>query len=59
MSDSHDHDRRAARLEIPPCPMCAGADVRVTVRMEFVLYLRCWSCGWVWSIPKPGIEGVE
>ena len=34
--------------------MCKHDDPRVTVRTDYVLYLRCEHCAAVWSVPKPG-----
>jgi hypothetical protein len=30
----------------------------VTTRTDYVLYIRCWACAYVWSVPKPGREPV-
>jgi len=48
-------ERRSAtaRLLIPPCGQCQRPTVRVVVRTEYVLYLRCSSCGHVWNVPNP------
>jgi uncharacterized Zn finger protein len=49
-------ERRKNRLVLSPCLEC-GADheIRVTVRTDYVLYVRCGSCGHVWSVAKPGV----
>ena len=47
-------DRRQNRLILPACSVCRHDDPRVTVRTDYVLYLRCMHCGGVWSVPKPG-----
>ena len=47
-------DRRQNRLILPACSVCKHDDPRVTVRTDYVLYLRCEHCAAVWSVPKPG-----
>jgi hypothetical protein len=47
-------DRRQNQLLLPACSVCKHEDPRVTVRTDYVLYLRCDHCGSVWSVPKPG-----
>ncbi len=47
-------ERRKNRLVIPPCLECgAERDLRVTVRTDYVIYVRCGRCGYVWSETKP------
>ena len=46
---------RLRRLEIPPCPECVPGKVTVAVRTDYVVYLRCTSCGQVWSVPRPDV----
>jgi hypothetical protein len=46
-------ERRTRRLSIPPCPNCA-APPRVVSRTDYVLYVRCAQCAYVWCIEKPG-----
>jgi hypothetical protein len=47
-------DRRQNRLILPVCSVCKHDEPRVTVRTDYVLYLRCEHCAAVWSVPKPG-----
>lgn len=49
-------DRRRNRLILPACSACRHDGPRVTVRTDYVLYLRCEHCGAVWSVPKPGCD---
>ena len=49
-------DRRLDRLTPPRCDVCGQASTHVTVRTDWVLYLRCEYCGAVWNVPKPGCE---
>ena len=49
-------DRRLKRLKPPTCSVCGQDDTRVTLRTDYVLYLRCDRCGSIWSVPKPGCE---
>jgi len=48
-------DRRnpRGRFVVPPCQHCQQATGAVVSRTPYVLYLRCHSCGHVWSVPKP------
>ena len=47
------YDRRANRLELLPCEQCTKGPVKVTLRTEYVLYLRCEHCGHIWTMRKP------
>jgi uncharacterized Zn finger protein len=50
----HQHDRRNKRLTLPPCSQCETAEkIKVVVRTDYVLYLRCHGCGNFWSVRKP------
>ncbi len=49
-------ERRQNRLKLPRCPECQSANARVTLRTDYVLYLRCDPCGIVWSVPKPEVD---
>ena len=51
-----DIERRSQRFSPPPCSSCGSADTSVTCRTPYVIYVRCWGCGAVWSEPKPGVE---
>jgi predicted nucleic-acid-binding Zn-ribbon protein len=51
-------DRRLQRLTVPPCKRCGSASTGVATRTDYVLYVRCQTCGYVWSLPKPGREPV-
>jgi uncharacterized Zn finger protein len=47
-------ERRRERLVIAPCPQCGDHDlVRVTVRTDYVIYIRCGACGSMWNEVKP------
>jgi hypothetical protein len=42
------------RLFTPPfCESCESSKTEVATRTDYVLYIRCWACGHVWSVPKP------
>jgi hypothetical protein len=43
-------------MQLPPCPDCGCALVRVLTRTDYVLYVRCPACLTLWSVPKPGVE---
>jgi hypothetical protein len=38
--------------------MCEGPAVGVVSRLDYVLYLRCPTCGHVWSADKPGVVKI-
>ena len=48
-----DFERRVARLELPVCPTCGNAAVSITLRTDWVIYLRCPACSNMWNAPKP------
>jgi hypothetical protein len=52
------HDRRRLAFKPPPCESCGSANTEVTTRTDYVLYIRCWACAHVWSVPKPGRESI-
>ena len=52
-------ERRQQRLTIPPCENCGSTSTGVATRTEYVVYLRCPACWYVWSLPKPGRELVS
>jgi hypothetical protein len=37
---------------ITSCPRCQSPSVSAMVRTDFVVYLRCPDCAWVWAIPE-------
>jgi hypothetical protein len=47
-------DRRQDRLRLAPCAACEHDDVRVILRTPHLLYLRCYGCTHLWTVPKPG-----
>jgi hypothetical protein len=47
-------DRRQNRLQVARCAACEHDDVRVILRTPHVLYLRCYACTHLWTVPKPG-----
>jgi transcription elongation factor Elf1 len=49
-------ERRRHTFTPPFCESCGSAKTEVTARTDYVLYIRCWVCGHVWSVPKPGCE---
>jgi uncharacterized Zn finger protein len=51
-------ERRRFAFKPPPCESCASTQTEVATRTDYVLYLRCWACGHVWSVPKPGRESI-
>ena len=51
-------ERRMDRLAVPPCESCGSTTTAVVTRRDYVVYVRCKACGYVWSIPKPGLEPV-
>jgi hypothetical protein len=46
-------DRRQDRLQLAPCAACEHDDVRVILRTPHLLYLRCYACTHLWTVPKP------
>ena len=49
-------DRRASdRLTNPHCPMCETPDPHAVTRTEYVVYVSCAICSYVWSLPKPRV----
>ena len=49
-------ERRQQRLTIPHCESCGSTRTEVATRTEYVVYVRCAACWYVWSVPKPGRE---
>jgi predicted anti-sigma-YlaC factor YlaD len=49
-------DRRKQRIHLPSCEACRSPKTAVATRTEYVVYVRCAACGFVWSMPKPGRE---
>src|SRR5688500_14831096 len=47
-------DRRQNRLQVAPCAACEHDNVRVILRTPHLLYLRCYACTHLWTVPKPG-----
>ena len=45
-------ERRKRRLAVPPCTSCGSANTAVATRTEYVVYIRCADCRFVWSLPK-------
>ena len=52
------YERRRYAFTPPPCESCRSTKTEVTTRTDYVLYIRCWACGHVWSVPKPGRESI-
>ena len=52
-------DRRRDRLRLAPCAACEHDDVRVILRTPHLLYLRCYACTHLWTVPKPGWTGTN
>jgi len=52
-------DRRRDRLRLAPCAACEHDDVRVILRTPHLLYLRCYACTHLWTVPKPGLRGTN
>ena len=50
------NERRKHAFAPPFCESCRSCKTEVTTRTDYVLYIRCWACGHVWSVPKPGRE---
>ena len=48
--------RRANRPTLEWCRACGGADAKVVLRTDFVVYTRCRDCGDVRAVPKPGVN---
>jgi len=43
---------------LTPCLRCHTIDnVSIVTRLDYFVYLRCGSCGEVWSIGKPSDDG--
>ena len=51
-------DRRLQAFSPPFCESCGSSKTEVITRTDYVLYIRCWACSNVWSVPKPGREPV-
>jgi hypothetical protein len=51
-------ERRRFAFNPPPCESCASSRTQVATRTDYVLYLRCWTCGHIWNVPKPGREQI-
>ena len=49
-------ERRVARLALPACPTCRNVAISVTLRTDWVIYLRCQACSDVWNAPKPNAD---
>jgi hypothetical protein len=52
-------DRRQDRLRLAACAACEHDDVRVILRTPHLLYLRCYACTHLWTVPKPGLTGTN
>ena len=48
------NERRHHAFTPPFCESCGSCKTEVATRTDYVLYIRCWACGHVWSVPKPG-----
>jgi hypothetical protein len=52
--------RHADRPLTPPCPEChTDAAVTVATRTEYVIYFRCATCCFVWSVQKPNFAHLD
>jgi hypothetical protein len=49
-------ERRLNRIELGACSACGQEEVRVMLRTDYVLYLRCEQCRTMRVLPKPGQE---
>jgi hypothetical protein len=49
-------ERRQDRFRPDPCSACGHDQVRVMLRTDYVLYLRCDRCLTMRTVPKPGVE---
>jgi hypothetical protein len=49
-------ERRRRRLDVPRCQSCGSSKTAVATRTDYVIYVRCAECWFVWSLPKPGLE---
>jgi hypothetical protein len=47
-------ERRHHRFTPDPCAACRRDAVRVMLRTDYVLYLRCEHCLTMCTVPKPG-----
>jgi translation initiation factor 2 beta subunit (eIF-2beta)/eIF-5 len=52
------NERRRHAFTPSFCESCGSAKTEVTTRTDYVLYIRCWACGHVWSVTKPGCEPI-
>ena len=55
-ADPDEQDQRGHPRILPACQRCAHSDTAVALRTDYVLYIRCARCAWVWPIPKPGAK---
>jgi len=47
-------DRRGPdRLRTAPCRACGSPQTRVSVRLDYALYVACTACGLVFGLPLP------
>ena len=51
-------ERRRFAFTPPFCESCDSSKTEVATRTDYVLYIRCWACGHVWSVPKPGRQSL-
>jgi hypothetical protein len=49
-------ERRQNRFEPEACAGCGHDQMRVMLRTDYVLYLRCERCLAMRTVPKPGLE---
>jgi hypothetical protein len=47
-------ERRHNRFIPDPCAVCRSDALRVLLRTDYVLYLRCEQCLSMWTVPKRG-----
>ena len=52
------YERRKHAFTPPFCESCSSSKTEVATRTDYVLYVRCWVCGHVWPVSKPGCEQI-
>jgi hypothetical protein len=57
-SQAVQNERRKQAFTPAFCESCGSCKTQVMTRTDSVLYIRCWACAHVWSVPKPGRESV-
>ena len=46
-----EQDQRRHPRILPACERCAHSSTAIALRTDYVVYIRCARCAWVWPIP--------